>query len=691
MILYDARIRLRLDVSTGNLVLLWTLDVPPSGSRTGFHSEAGAAGDRERATWSYESRQVLTEATVVISGVGPHTRSPAAAVSASPQYPSGMPSYLVLARKYRPTTFGEVVGQSHVIQTLTNSMMSGRVGHAFLFCGVRGVGKTTVARILAKALNCSGRAEGSAEPCTECSSCREITDGISVDVQEIDGASNTSVENIREINENIKYPPVGSPYKIIIIDEVHMISINAFNALLKTLEEPPAHAKFIFATTESHKVPATINSRCQRFNFRTISVTDIAGGMGDILKKEGIDATEDALALVAREAQGSFRDALSLLDQVIAFAKNGVTAEDVVEILGIAGRYAFGRLAEALLLRDATAALTLLHELFQEGYDPEQFVMDFIHYMRNLIFVRAVPSSSRKEGMVDATASEIEELERLAGQASPEELQNLFGLLLRSEGEIKRAGNPWVALEMTILKMACAPQLVDLAQIIQGLKSAPTVSTGPAKPRTAPDPPSRPSASRSLGTEPPAHTQSPPKSKPSPSSQGSPESPQSPPAQPDGSQPNPKTEKRFVITAVTPLPDGTPDEVWALLKDRVRQSRIDPVIPMVMDHGSLISFGPTEVEIGFNKPFYRQDFERRIADKPELKKIFDDTFGGARLKVLTLAKETSLDTAKPYEAPQNGDTDRTRALKQEALDHPLVRAIQREFEDSSVDDIKILT
>ncbi len=567
-------------------------------------------------------------------------------------------------------------------------MVSGRVGHAFLFCGVRGVGKTTVARILAKALNCSGRAEDQAEPCNQCSSCREITDGISVDVQEIDGASNTSVENIREINENIKYPPVSSPYKIIIIDEVHMISINAFNALLKTLEEPPGHAKFIFATTESHKVPATINSRCQRFNFRTISVTDIVDGMAGILAKEEIEASEEALALVAREAQGSFRDALSLLDQVIAFARNGITAEDVVGILGIAGRYAFGRLAEALIDRDASGALTLLHGLFQEGYDPEQFVMDFIHYMRNLIFVRAVPASARREGMVDATASEIQELENLAGKASPEELQNFFSLLLRSEGEIKRAGNPWVALEMTILKMAFAPQLVDLAQIIRGLESAPAQ---PPRPVKAIAPPVRPAAPPLAATATPARIERPPKALPATASDDTCGPPEPTAAQPGTKTQEMKSDKRFVITAVTPLPDGTPDEVWASLKDRVRESNIDPVIPTVMDHGSLISFGPTEVEIGFNNAFYRQDFERRISDKPELRNIFEETFGGARLKILTLAKKTALDTGKPYETPQNGDTDRNRALKQEALDHPIVRAIQREFEDSSVDDIKILS
>jgi DNA polymerase III subunit gamma/tau len=359
--------------------------------------------------------------------------------------PNGMPSYLVLARKYRPTTFSEVVGQDHVIKTLSNAILSGRVAHAFLFCGVRGVGKTTVARIMAKALNCTGRSPGSADPCNQCTACREISAGISMDVQEIDGASNTSVENIREINENIKYPPVSSQYKIIIIDEVHMISINAFNALLKTLEEPPPHAKFMFATTESHKVPATINSRCQRFNFRTISVRDIIDGMTGILAKEGIEAEESALALVAREAQGSFRDALSLLDQVIAFNPQRIDASSVIDTLGISGRDCFGRLIHAVLDHDPAGALQIAHELFEHGYDPEQFVMDLIHYMRNLVVVRTVPAAARVEGLVDAAPSELEELERLAERASAQEFQNLFSMLLRAEAEVRRSANPWIA------------------------------------------------------------------------------------------------------------------------------------------------------------------------------------------------------------------------------------------------------
>ena len=278
-----------------------------------------------------------------------------------------MSAYLVLASKYRPTKFSEVVGQDHVITTLKNSVLSGRVAHAFLFCGVRGVGKTTVARILAKSLNCTGRLAEEADPCCNCPSCKEIAGGYSVDVQEIDGASHTSVDNIREINENIKYPPVSSNYKIIIIDEVHMISMNAFNALLKTLEEPPAHAKFIFATTESHKVPATINSRCQRFNFRTISVRDIAAGMADILTKEGIEAAPEALDVIALEAQGSFRDGLSLLDQVLAFSDGHIGLPAVQAILGIGSRERFFKLVEAVIDHDPGERSGRAASSFQRG------------------------------------------------------------------------------------------------------------------------------------------------------------------------------------------------------------------------------------------------------------------------------------------------------------------------------------
>ncbi len=588
-----------------------------------------------------------------------------------------MPSYLVLARKYRPSTFTDVVGQDHVIRTLSNSILSGRVAHAFLFCGVRGVGKTTVARILAKALNCTGRRANDANPCDACSSCREIAGGISVDVQEIDGASNTSVENIREINENIKYPPVSSPYKIIIIDEVHMISINAFNALLKTLEEPPSHAKFIFATTESHKVPATINSRCQRFNFRTISMRDIMGGMSRILEQEEIQATEEALALVAREAQGSFRDALSLLDQVIAFGSGVITAEDVIGILGIAGRESFGTLMTSILRHESAAALELLHDLFHQGYDPEQFVLDMIHFLRNLIVVRTVPRDRRVEGMIDAPESEVDELETLAGQASAEELQNIFSMLLRSEGEVKRSGNPWVALEMTVLRMCHAPDILNLSEIVRRLDS----DTG-GRPATAGQRHLAASSASAVKTKSAAA-----KAKPASLHEPKAYEPIEAHTEPEKST---VPRERFTITQVQPLPSGTPDEVWAELKDRMRAEQIDPALSSIMDHGNLIAFGPTEVEVGFTKDIYKDQFESRLNSKPAVKVFFQGIFGEARIKILTLAQETSLVTPKPYVEPQDGQTDLDRALRNEALDHPITRAVQQLFDGSSIEEIRIL-
>jgi len=586
-----------------------------------------------------------------------------------------MPSYLVLARKYRPSTFSDVVGQDHVVKTLKNSILSGRIAHAFLFCGVRGVGKTTVARILAKALNCAARKEGEANPCNKCSSCKEISSGISVDVQEIDGASHTSVENIREINENIKYPPVSSPYKIIIIDEVHMISINAFNALLKTLEEPPSHAKFIFATTESHKVPPTINSRCQRFNFRTITMRDIISGMSGILAQERIEADEEALALIAREAQGSFRDALSLLDQVIAFGAEKITSDDVVGILGIAGRNSFGRLMHSVLDRDRASAVRLLHELFHEGYDPEQFVLDMIQYLRNLIMVAAVPKSARPEGMIDAPASEVDEMEKLASRTSAEELQNLFSILLRSEGEVKRAGNPSVSVEMTILKMASAPNLTDLSEIIHLIDAGTMPAPRGAAPEatTSIDRPRRGKSKTSARETAPAQSKQ--DDRPVEIKEEVNESP----------------GESFTITRVTPAPTGNPDEVWASLKERLGQSGADGFLRAIMDHGRLISFGPTEVEIGFHKAFYKEEFENKVKSKAEVIEIFEEFFGNAKLKILTLAQETSLDTPKPYSDPGDGQTDLDRALRHEAIENPLTKAVLAEFDGSSIEEINILS
>lgn len=586
-----------------------------------------------------------------------------------------MSAYLVLARKYRPTTFSEVVGQEHVITTLKNAVLSGRVAHAFLFCGVRGVGKTTVARILAKSLNCTGRSHDNADPCCVCPSCKEISGGYSVDVQEIDGASHTSVDNIREINENIKYPPVSSNYKIIIIDEVHMISMNAFNALLKTLEEPPAHAKFIFATTESHKVPATINSRCQRFNFRTIPVKDISTGMANILSKEGLEATSDSLDMIAREAQGSFRDALSLLDQIVAFCDGRIEVSSVQGILGIGSRDRFFKLVEAIIEHDPSAALETLHRVFDEGYDTEQFTLDLIRFLRNLMLVAHCKDKSSTIEMVDIGTAELESLKNIAKKSTYEELNNFFSILLKSEAEIKRSGIPLIALEMTVVKMCMAPKLVDLSSLLKKIDSLQSGShalatvasnqTGQAKIQTTPAEPARP--------RPPIIQEKPPYPAVSASCV-------------------PKTEEHdFKITDITPLPVGSPDEVWDNFKKTVKNRGLDGLMLSILDHGALISYGPKEVEIGFTKSFYKEQFETYLKTKPELMTVIEDLFGPVQTRVLVLSKRTSLLSEKPYSEPLDGQSDMHRAMRKEAMENSIVRAVLDAFKNSSVDEIRIIS
>src|SRR5688572_12906102 len=280
-------------------------------------------------------------------------------------------SYTVLARKYRPQTFDDLVGQEHVTRTLGNAIASGRIAHAFLFTGVRGVGKTTTARILSKALNCVNGP--TPKPCNQCDQCREITAGVDMDVLEMDGASNNSVEDVRRLQESIPYRPARDRFKVVIVDEVHMLSTGAFNAFLKTLEEPPAHVKFIFATTEIHKVPVTIRSRCQRYDFRLIPQTVVAARVREILAAEGITADDAAVAIVAREAAGSMRDALTILDQVVAFSGSELRGVEVAEALGIADRARVFEAVRGVLGGDAAAALRVVDEMAQRGVDMLNF------------------------------------------------------------------------------------------------------------------------------------------------------------------------------------------------------------------------------------------------------------------------------------------------------------------------------
>jgi DNA polymerase-3 subunit gamma/tau len=357
-------------------------------------------------------------------------------------------SYLVLARKYRPQTFGDVTGQEHVTQTLVNSILAGRVAHGVLFSGPRGTGKTTVARILAKAMNCLNGP--TASPCNICRSCTEITLGNSVDVLEIDGASNNGVENVRDLRENIKYKPAYSSYKIYIIDEVHMLSTPAFNALLKTLEEPPPHVMFIFATTEPHKIPVTILSRCQRHDFKRIGLESIVNHMASVCEKEGVSIASESLFLIARAAGGSMRDALSLLDLVISCSEGPVTDESILDLIGIVDRRAIFKISEAIINTDFPALLDLLEELYNNGHNIKELYYHIVEHFRNLLVVKMTKKADK---LVKLPSYEISMMLEQVKDISSAMLNQIFNALYSEESSVRFSPNPKLCLEMVFLKI----------------------------------------------------------------------------------------------------------------------------------------------------------------------------------------------------------------------------------------------
>ena len=315
-------------------------------------------------------------------------------------------SYTALYRKFRPSEFEDVKGQDHIVTTLQNQIKANRIGHAYLFCGTRGTGKTTVAKIFAKAVNCEHPVNGN--PCNACPSCQAINNQSSLDVLEIDAASNNGVENIRDIREQVQYSPVEGRYKVYIIDEVHMLSSGAFNALLKTLEEPPSYVIFILATTEKHKIPVTILSRCQKYDFKRISVDTITNHLVSLMEKEKVDADEKALRYIARAADGSMRDALSLLDQCIAFyLGQTLTYDNVLEVLGTADTSVFSALLRNILNHDSIAALDIIDSMITEGRELSQFLSDFLWYLRNLLIVQ---SADDAENILDTSMENLRQL-----------------------------------------------------------------------------------------------------------------------------------------------------------------------------------------------------------------------------------------------------------------------------------------
>lgn len=375
-------------------------------------------------------------------------------------------SYVVLARKWRPKQFDEVVGQEHVARTLKNAIVQNRVAHAFLFTGARGVGKTSSARILAKALNCQAQDGPTPTPCDQCDSCKEITAGQSVDVFEIDGASNRGINEIRELRESVRYAPSRGRTKIYIIDEVHMLTTEAFNALLKTLEEPPSHVKFVFATTEPQKIPVTILSRCQRYDFKRIGQNDIVRHLELLCDAEGIKADKVALQIIARQAAGGMRDALSLLDQIISFSGNEISEASVQEILGVANRTHLFDLSQAILNRDAERCLLTLDEVHRFGYDMQQFAAEFVQHLRDFMVLSVVKDAERVTSM---TSSEITEAHRQIEGVSTELLHRYFALAAATVPEMARSQFPKMHFELMLVRMASLEPLISMDLLVDRL------------------------------------------------------------------------------------------------------------------------------------------------------------------------------------------------------------------------------
>jgi DNA polymerase III subunit gamma/tau len=375
-------------------------------------------------------------------------------------------SYQVTARKWRPQTFAELVGQEAVARTLQNALRQGRIAHAYLFTGTRGVGKTTTARLLAKALECERGS--SPEPCNQCSSCQAITVGSSLDVLEIDGASNRGIDEIRDLREQVRYAPTRSRYKIYIIDEVHMLTEHAFNALLKTLEEPPPQVVFIFATTEAQKVPSTILSRCQRFDFRKVASADIAQCLGKIAEQERIHISSDALYRIARRAEGSLRDAQTLFDQVVAFCGFEVHDDDLGQLLGSVGEDQTVTLLEAVLVHDPRLVLEVVADILRQGLDTRELCRYLLELVRDMIVTKVAPPS---HGLLDRSPAELERLHKLGSQTTLEDLHTLFEILTTTEMRLRDSAQPVWMLEVSLLKLASLPSLQSLTTMVARLEN----------------------------------------------------------------------------------------------------------------------------------------------------------------------------------------------------------------------------
>jgi len=555
-------------------------------------------------------------------------------------------SYLVLARKYRPQRFDDLIGQEHVARTLTNAIALGRVHHAFLFTGARGIGKTSAARILAKALCCEKGP--TANPCGTCAICQSIASGQSVDILEIDGASNTGVDDVRTLREGARYVPAEARKKVYIIDEVHMLSTSAFNALLKTLEEPPEHVVFIFATTEVHKIPATILSRCQRYDFKLLSTRALSDHLGRILAAEKIDCEADAVRLLAREAAGSVRDGLSLLDQVLAYAgRESITRARVAEVLGVADRTLLFELASSVLAHDTTAALHILSRAVDHGVDLVQLARSFLGLLHDLEVVALVREAA---DVLDASPEEIIEAKQLADKAPRGLVTALFERWARAVEDAARSQTPRLIIEMALLDLCFAEPLLPLGDLLDRLgrlesRLAGAVSSAPS---------ARPSEARQrLATVPPQPAHSTPAA-PTPT----PAKPQAP-----------------VVSGAPLSPESDVASVWRRTCEAFGHR---PAIAAALDHAEVGSWEGGQITLVFDQ---RLALDQTAKSQSEIERVISQITGSpTRITLKVGATETGnalLRSGVGREAEAARAEQHQR--ESEARQHPMIRKAQELF------------
>ena len=524
--------------------------------------------------------------------------------------------FQVSARKYRPSTFEEVLGQTHVVQTLTNAIARQRVAHAYVFSGMRGVGKTTVARILAKSLNCEKGP--TSEPCGTCPSCVEITRGNSVDVIEIDGASNTGVDDVRELRENVKFAPFHGSYRVYIIDEVHMLSNSAFNALLKILEEPPSHAVFIFATTEVHKIPATILSRCQHFTFRRISRLEIISQLRHVASKTGVTVEDRSLSILARASEGSMRDALSLLDQAVSFGGTTLQHGDLEALIGSVPDELVRQMIDAILTNQASAAMTLVGEVIDQGFDVRVYCREVLEWIRNLLVACVVPSQQQVLTLLELGEEEGQHIIDQAKPLSEPYLQAIFSIISRTEDSLRGSSHPRFLIEAAVVRAALLDPQASSALDIN------TTTTGKQHPVVQP----KLASSKAPGAFiPPQPKEKPPSFNRTPEQKIPPtvERPQSPgqyrpvrektqPEKPRIPPPDLPTQSKSPSTPAQSEQSGTLD--WELVVYRMMKDH--PNVGSFLEKGSVVTLTTDQVVIGFSK---RDAIARWRTDKPENKAL----------------------------------------------------------------------